>query len=262
MLLENRIAIVTGAAGLLGRGIVREMLAEGARIIAVDQNGEGLAALENEIGSDALATISGDVTDEADVARIQNEASAKFGAFDVLVNCAGKYMNCAIANMTLEEWDSAFRINVHSIMMMCRDAAARWKADGIKGSIVNISSGAGTSARAGSAHYAAAKAAVNMLTEVLAIEFGPAGIRVNAVSPGVVMDRVVSGESDDNHPYINLSVRGTPMGRTGRPEDIAQAVIHLASDRSGWTTGINMLVTGGSHCGRTHVPLTEQASFK
>ena len=265
MLLENRVAIVTGAAGLIGRGIVAELLDEGARIIAIDRNGEGLDALAASLGTTGegrLATITGDVTDEGEVARMTQEAAQPFGAFDILVNCAGRYANRAVADMTVREWDEAFAINTRSIMLMSRQAAGVWRQSGTAGAIVNISSGAGTSARAGSAHYASAKAAVNMLTEVMAIEFGPHGIRVNAISPGVVLEKVIERESDDNHPYINMSLQAIPLKRTGKPKDIAQAVAFLASDRAQWITGINLPVTGGSHCGRTHVPLTEEANFK
>ncbi len=265
MQLKDRIAIVTGAAGLIGQGIVAELIKEGARVIAIDRNGEGLGNLPGRIGAGAaasLATIVGDVTDEADVARMVAEAKKPFGSFDILVNCAGRYANRAIPDMTVGEWDDAFATNTRSIMLMSRDAAKFWREAGITGAIVNISSGAGTSARAGSGHYASAKAAVNMLTEVMAIEFGPDGIRVNAVSPGVVLPEVVRGVSDDNHPYINFSIQSIPLKRTGSPEDIAGAVIFLASGRAEWITGVNLQVTGGSHCGRPHVPLTEDANFK
>jgi NAD(P)-dependent dehydrogenase (short-subunit alcohol dehydrogenase family) len=95
-----------------------------------------------------------------------------------------------------------------------------------------------------------------MLTEVLAIELGPHRIRVNGVAPGLILDDVVTLESENQHPYINLMLRGTPLGRTGRAEDVAEAIAFLASDRSPWTTGALLEITGGSHCGRTHVPLT------
>jgi NAD(P)-dependent dehydrogenase (short-subunit alcohol dehydrogenase family) len=124
---------------------------------------------------------------------------------------------------------------------------------GARGSLVTISSGASTSARAGGAHYCGSKAAVNLLTEVLAIELGPHGIRVNAVAPGLVMDQVVRQGDPTAHPYVRDMLAATPLGRTGSPEDIASAVLFLASDRAGWVTGEVFYVTGGSHCGRPHM---------
>ena len=132
---------------------------------------------------------------------------------------------------------------------------AKWIERGVRGNIVTVSSGAATSARAGNAHYAGSKAAVNMLTETLAIELGPHGIRVNAVSPSVVLNRVITEERDDEHPYVNMMWRATPLRRTGEPIDVARAVVFLASDNASWITGAILPVSGGSHCGRTHVPL-------
>ncbi|MFI5012324.1 MAG: SDR family NAD(P)-dependent oxidoreductase [Hyphomicrobiales bacterium] len=264
MLMHDRTAFVTGAAGLLGRAIVADLHREGAVVIASDIDA---ARLEDSVRSfrdegPSVFTVVGDLTSETDIERMVAEAEALAGRVDLLVNCAGKYLNRPVLEMTVEEWDRAMAVNLRSTMLMCRAYGRKWSAAGTKGAIVNISSGAGTSARAGSAHYAAAKAGLNMLTEVLAIEFGHLGIRVNAVAPGVVLDRVIEEESPNLHPYINMSLRGIPLGRTGRPEDIARAVTFLGSDRAEWIAGVTLPVSGGSHCGRTHVPVTFDADFK
>lgn len=260
MMLRNRAALVTGAAGLLGRAIVATLRAEGARVVAVDIDAVKLRELA--AAEPGVATLDGDLTREADVDRVVAQADAEAGRIDVLVNCAGKYRNCPIVEMGLDEWEGQIAQNLTTTMLMCRAYGRRWPRQGVKGVIVNISSGAGTSARAGSGHYAAAKAGVNMLTHVLAIEFGRLGIRVNAVAPGVVLERIVTEQSPDNHPYINMSLQGIPLGRTGRPQDIADAVAFLASDRSQWIQGVILEADGGAHCGRTHVPLTFGADFK
>lgn len=264
-MLHDRIALVTGGAGLIGRGIVETLLRERAAVIVVDRNAEGCIELAQTLkgrGLDKAAAVPGDVTEEGDVSRIVAEAERHFGQVDVLVNCAGQYANRALVDMTVEEWDRVFARNARSTMLMGQSYARQWIDRRIAGAIINISSGAGKSARAGSAHYASSKAAVNMLTQVMAIEWGPHGIRVNAVAPGVVLDHVVTDGGTGEHPYIQSMLQATPMRRTGRPEDIADAVVFLASHRAGWVTGTLVEVSGGSHCGRTHLPLTSDASFR
>jgi len=256
MLLEERTALVTGA-GRLGRATAAAIIREGGRVILADRDKAALAqavtALKDTTGA-AIATIACDFSLEPDVdAMFEN-----IGAFDTLVNAHGIFPNCPILEMTVEEWDRVFAINVRGTMLTCRGAARRWTDGGVKGAIVNISSGASRSARPGSSHYAGSKAAVNMLTEVLATELGPYGIRVNAVLPGLILDDVVTVEDPDRHPYINMMLKSTPLGRTGHAGDVAEAVVFLASGRAPWVTGAMLEVTGGSHCGRTHMPFTQQ----
>jgi NAD(P)-dependent dehydrogenase (short-subunit alcohol dehydrogenase family) len=197
-----------------------------------------------------------DVTEPTAVSNLVEEVEAAMGQVDLLINCHGLSTNYAIIDITPEQWDHVFDINARATMLLCQAYARQWIARGIKGNIVTISSGAATSARAGNAHYAGSKAAVDMLTQTLAIELGPYGIRANAVSPAVVLDRVISEERADEPDYINMMWRATPMRRTGEPIDVARAVAFLASDNASWITGAILPVSGGAHCGRTHVPLT------
>jgi len=256
MLLKERTALVTGA-GRLGQATAAAIIREGGHVILADRDKAALAhaavGLKDKTGSNA-ATVVCDLSLESDVDRMFEE----IGAFDILVNAHGIFPNRPILEMTVEEWDRVFAINVRGAMLTCRGAARRWTKSGVKGAIVNISSGASRSARPGSSHYAGSKAAVNMLTEVLATELGPHGIRVNAVLPGLILDDVVTEESADRHPYINMMLKSTPLGRTGHADDIAEAIVFLASDRAPWVTGAMLEVTGGSHCGRTHMPFTQQ----
>lgn len=256
MLLRDRVALVTGA-GRLGRAVAAAIVREGGRIVLADRDrgalAQAAAELKEKSGATA-ATVAGDLSVEGDVARMLEEAPA----FDVLVNAHGIFPNQPILEMTVEEWDRVFAINVRGSMLTCRGAARRWTAAGTKGAIVNISSGASRSARAGASHYSGSKAAVNMLTEVLAIELGPKGIRVNAVLPGLILDNVVTAENAEQHPYINMMLAATPLGRTGHADDVAEAAVFLASDRASWITGAMLEVTGGSHCGRSHMPFTQQ----
>jgi NAD(P)-dependent dehydrogenase (short-subunit alcohol dehydrogenase family) len=257
MLLENKTAFVTGAAGRLGRAIARCCLREGARVVMADLDLARAAAEALEAPGRATA-VAGDVSDKADVARMIDEVAASFGLPDVLINAHGIFPNIPVLEVEVEDWDRIFAVNVRGTLLPVQALVRRWIDGGVKGSVVNISSGAATSARAGGAGYNGSKAAVSMMTEVMAIEFGPHGIRVNAVAPGLVMDEVWTRDgAAELHPYAELMLQGTPLGRTGHPDDIAEAVVFLASDKaSPWTTGSILKVTGGSHCGRTHMPLS------
>ena len=258
MLLEDKTAFVTGGAGRLGRAIARCCLREGARVIVADLDAARARAAAEALDAPGRTTaVAGDVSDKADVARMFDEAAA-FGLPDVLINAHGIFPNIPVLEVEVEDWDRIFAVNVRGTLLPVQNLVRRWIDGGVKGAVVNISSGAATSARAGGAGYNGSKAAVSMMTEVMAIEFGPHDIRVNAVAPGLVMDEVWTRDgAADLHPYAELMLKGTPLGRTGHPDDIAEAVVFLASDRaSPWTTGSILKVTGGSHCGRTHMPLS------
>lgn len=259
LLVSNRTALVTGGAGRLGRVIAATLRREGARVAIADRDaGAVRQVIAQDVAGAPFAGVVGDVSDEADAIRMVAEAEDAVGPIDILVNAHGTFPNTPLLEMAVDEWDRVFAVNVRGSMLTCRTLARAWVERGAKGAIVNLSSGASRSARAGGSHYTGSKAAVNMMTEVLAIELGPHGIRVNAVLPGLILDDVMTGENSDRHPYANMMLRGTPLGRTGLPSDIAEAVVFLASDRSPWTTGALLEITGGSHCGRPHMPLSRQ----
>ena len=136
MMLQNHTALVTGAAGLLGRAIVATLRAEGATVVAVDMDATKLRELADATPS--LIAIEGDLTKEADVERVVADVEAKVGRIDVLINCAGKYLNRPIVEMSVDEWDWAMALNLRSTMLMCRAYGRKWPLQGIKGVIVNI----------------------------------------------------------------------------------------------------------------------------
>jgi NAD(P)-dependent dehydrogenase (short-subunit alcohol dehydrogenase family) len=175
------------------------------------------------------------------------------GPVDVLVNAHGIYPNVPLVDMDQAEWDEIFAINTRGTMLTCQAVARQLIERGAEGSIVNISSAAADSPRPGGAAYSGSKAAVNLLTATLAMELGPHGIRVNAVSPGLVLTEVYRPGDAHEFEYVTQSLQGIPMRRTGAPADVSEAVLFLAGRNNAWLTGANIPVTGGSHVGRTHV---------
>src|SRR5712664_3518088 len=177
---KDRVVMITGAGGRLGRPCALAFAGEGARVLVTDANAEtlqGTVLALKERGAKMKAVLA-DVREEADVARVVADGTQALGPIDVLVNFAGYVPTTYIVDMISDEWDRAFDTNVKGTMLSCRSVARQMIARSAAGNIVNISSGASTSARAGAAHYCGSKAAVNMLTQVLAIELGPHRIRV------------------------------------------------------------------------------------
>lgn len=257
--LSGKVAMVTGGAGRLGRAITAELARSGAAVGIVDTRLDAAVAVAAEISKSGAraASAAADVSKGVEVEGAVDALERELGPIDVLVNSHGIFPNIPVLEVSEEEWDRVFAVNTRGTMLTCRAVAKRLIARGAPGAIVNVSSGAATSARAGGAAYNGSKAAVNQLTHVLAIELGPHRIRVNAIAPGLILDEVLR---DETHPseYVRLMLRSTPLRRTGAPEDIAPAVAFLASDRSAWTTGAILEITGGSHTGRPHVPLSRE----
>jgi len=252
-----RNVLVTGAAGRIGAAIVGAFAGLGDRVVATDVNGDGLAAMTAAHGQHegAVTTLTADITEEEAVERLVDTAIGTLGQLDLLINCAGIFPNSPVVAMATAEWDRVYAVNVRAPFMLSRAVGRRMLAQGVRGAIVNISSGAGSSARTGGAHYCGSKAALEMLTQVMAIELGPHGIRVNAVAPGLIMDQVLQPPvPEGTSPYVAALLDGIPLRRTGMPEDIADAVVFLCSDKATWITGTIFGVNGGSQAGRTHLP--------
>lgn len=258
MELSGRIAMLTGA-GRLGTAIAAELARAGASVGVVDVNADAAAKVADRAraaGAPKAMHVAADVSRSAEVEKAVEAIERELGPVDILVNAHGIFPNRPLLEMDEDEWDRVFAVNTRGTMLTCRAVARRLVDRGAPGAIVNISSGAATSARAGGSHYTGSKAAVNMLTHVLAIELGPHRIRVNAIAPGLIMDDVLKEGDQHKSKYVEMMLAMTPLRRTGAPEDIAPAVVFLASDRSPWTTGSILEITGGSHAGRTHVPLS------
>jgi NAD(P)-dependent dehydrogenase (short-subunit alcohol dehydrogenase family) len=251
------VALVTGGAGRLGRSICAALVREGASIGLVDLDSRGQdVAGELAAGGGKAHAVQADVADQVAVEHAVDEFTAALGPVDVLVNAHGIYPNVPLLEMDTAAWDQVFAINARGTMLTCQAVARQMVGRGAPGAIVNISSAAAESPRAGGAAYSGSKAAVNLLTNVLAIELGPHGIRVNAVAPGLVLDQVYHPGDGHEYEYVTQSLEGIPLRRTGAPEDVAEVVVFLAGRNNPWVTGAIVPVTGGSHCGRTHVALS------
>ena len=248
---------MTGGAGRLGRSICAVLAREGASVGVVDLDDRAqTVAHDITAGGGQSHAVRADVADPVAVERALREITGALGPIDVLVNAHGIYPNVPLLEMDTAEWDQVFAINARGTMLASQAVARQMVARGAPGAIVNISSAAADSPRAGGAAYSGSKAAVNLLTNVLAIELGPHGIRVNAVAPGLVLDQVYQPGDVHEYEYVTQSLEGIPLRRTGAPEDVAEAVVYLAGRNNPWITGAVLPVTGGSHCGRTHVALS------
>lgn len=254
---ENRTVLVTGASIGIGRAIATAFLEAGARVMANGRNPEHMKDAEaslREIGGDRLATFVGDVRDKSEVQAMVAEITRIFGPIDVLVNNAGIYPNRRVVDMPEEEWDAVIDTNLKAPFLVCQAVARQMIERGAGGKIVNITSTAGRSGRLGASHYASSKAALQMFTQVLALELAEHRINVNAVAPGLID---VGSHAPITPQYRDAITKTTPWGRAGRPEEVARAVLFLASDDAEYITGDTIVVDGGILAGRFTLPLSQ-----
>lgn len=243
--LQDRTALVTGAASGIGRAIALRLAEEGARVVVTDIDDDGGRETVDRVASagGTAVFVHHDVVSEADWDLACDTAREHFGGLDVLVNNAGMGDLAPIEDTTLAAWEHTIAIDQTGVFLGMRTAAPLLKASG-NGSVVNISSIFGTSGGFGSSPaYHAAKGAVRTLTKNVALHWATEGVRVNSIHPGFI-DTPILDEARGT-PFEDAMIAMTPMARLGRPEEVAAAAAYLASDDASFVTGLELYVDGG-----------------
>jgi glucose 1-dehydrogenase len=253
----GKVVVVTGSAGGIGRAIVEAFVSEGARAVIVDVNQEWAEQLaENLRASGAAVMVSiCDIRDSTQVSAMMQSVVERFGRVDVLVNNAGVGAHKKVVDLEEEAWDSVVNVQLKGTFLCSQAAARQMIAQGGNARIINIGSTAATNARVAAAPHCASKAGMVMLTRVMALELGEHGITVNCVSPGLTDVTATSKHSRPPPAYIKSFVSNVPIGRRGRPQEIADAVLFLASDQAGYISGQNLVVDGGYGAGKLSLPV-------
>jgi len=244
--LQGKVAIVTGAGTGIGRACALAMAAEGASLALVGRRREKIDQLAKELGGTTLPVVA-DVSKKMDIENLISATVSKFGSVNVLLNNAGILHPGTVEQITEEQWDQTFNVNVRGLWLLSRAVLPHMRKTG-GGSIINIASVLGINGARNRASYAASKGAVVLLTKCMAIDHGHENIRVNAICPSFVetdLTAAVLSQVADPQAVRRERIAIHPLGRLGRPEDIAGLAVYLAGDESSWVTGAVFPVDGG-----------------
>lgn len=244
--LSGKVAVVTGASKGIGAGIAKQLASDGAAVVVnYASSKDGADRVVNEItknGGKAIA-VQADVAKKKDIEHLFAETKKAFGRLDILINNAGVYRFEPLEEVKEDEFHRQFNTNVLGLILAAQEAVKHFGAEG--GSIINIGSSVTSLAPPTSVVYAATKAAVDVITRVLAKELGPKKIRVNSINPGGVETEGFHSLGFSGSDFEKQMIALTPLGRLGRPDDIAPAAAFLASPEGGWITGEILQVAGG-----------------
>jgi NAD(P)-dependent dehydrogenase (short-subunit alcohol dehydrogenase family) len=243
--MNNKVAILTGAAGGVGVATLEKLLERGARVVAVDVAPQ-VEGLPGRYGKNVVA-ICGDTTASATADRAVRAALDGWSRLDMLLNVAGVTVPKSIVDISEEEWDAVMDGNAKSVFLMCKRAIPEFIRSG-GGVIVNTASISSVVGLAGQSAYCASKGAVLQLTRQLAVEYAPHGIRVNAVGPGAIdtpfLTRYFDAQPDPEATRKAVAA-AHPLGRWAQPEEVAATIVYLASDEASFVTGAILMVDGG-----------------
>jgi NAD(P)-dependent dehydrogenase (short-subunit alcohol dehydrogenase family) len=244
--LKNKIAIVTGAGSGIGRACALALAGEGAKVALVGRRRTLLEAVAREIGDSALV-LAADVSNKEQITGVVEHTVARFGGLNVLLNNAGVLHIGTVEQITEEQWDETFKVNVRGLWLLSRAVLPEMRNAG-GGSIINIASVLGINGARNRASYAPSKGAVVLLTKCMAIDHGHEHIRVNAICPSFVetdLTAAIISKAPNPKSVRSERIAVHPIGRLGQPEDIAGLAVYLASDESSWVTGSIFPVDGG-----------------
>lgn len=239
--LEGKTAIITGAGKGIGKAIALAVAEAGANVMLVARTESDLEQVQQEIGNDRTSYCTADITDRGQIQNVVEKTIEQFGALNILVNNAGMNIRSSLANASDDEWHKIMDTNAQSVFMFSQEAAKKMESGS---SIINISSVGGERALKTGVIYAASKAAIIQMTKVMAMEWGPANIRVNAVGPWYFRTPLTENLLNDEE-YLNSILAVTPMKRVGELPEVASPVVFLASDAASYITGQTLFVDGG-----------------
>ncbi|MFF0952812.1 SDR family oxidoreductase [Rhizobium leguminosarum] len=247
MRLANKIAIVTGAGAGIGAATAELFVREGAKVVVADFDGDAAKAVADKLGDNAISC-KVDVRKSDEVKAMVDLAVSRFGGLDVIVNNAGRGMIGTVETTGEDDWDDIVAVNLKGVYLCSKYAIPALRKRG-GGSIVNTASNIVTFGIKDRAAYVAAKGGVGALTRAMALDHAPDNIRVNSVAPGVIWsnyyDKMLK-QVDDPDAFVNGLKARAPMARVGQPEDIANAILYLASAESSFATGSMLTVDGGA----------------
>jgi NAD(P)-dependent dehydrogenase (short-subunit alcohol dehydrogenase family) len=253
--LQNKVAVITGGASGIGRATAELFAREGARLLIADlnrENGEKFCAELQRAGHAAIFECA-DVSRAEDCRRIIERVRSQFGALHVLFNNAGIIRRATVVDLEEADWDRIMNVNAKSVFLLSKFAIPLMLGSG-GGAIINTASGWGLSGGERAAAYCASKGAVVLLTKAMAVDHGPQGIRVNCICPGDTDTSMLDAEARQlnvSKEKVIAASSSRPLRRVGKPEEIAQAVLYLATDASSFVTGTALVIDGGALAGST-----------
>lgn len=246
--MKEKLAIITGASSGIGRATALLFAEKGAQVIAVGRNEKELIALRDKANemSGSVKIALADIRETFQVDKLISDIVYEFGKLDILVNAAGIILNGSIATTSLDDWDKMMNINVRSVFYLMQKCLPHLEES--KGNIINVSSVTGLRAFPNVLAYCVSKAAIDQLTRCSALELAPKGVRVNAVNPGVIVTNLHKrgGMEDKNYnDFLEHSKTTHPLGRVGKPSEVADLIYYLASENASWITGVTYEIDGG-----------------